>query len=177
MIYIKHFIVYNIGMKKNLPVATEAMPKVTWLGKELYDMTPTEIRGVQKRILKMWEMAMPDLMVVEYAKITEAQYKHILDHFPEFADMRAKAYTIPNIKARMNIMKDLDKGNVSTSKWYLEKTDPQFSKKSIRETNVTVSVSEREKQLLENMQQYGTADFTVIEEEREPPALGAGQDT
>lgn len=128
-------------------------------------MTPKEIRGIHQKILEMWEMAMPDLMVIAHAGITEEQYLHILQHFPEFAAMREKAYTLPKMKARLNVIRDIEKGNVSTSKWYLEKTDPEFSKKSVTETNVKISVAEKEKQLLAKMENYGTADFTVIEEE------------
>ena len=152
-------------MSKELPVVAKKKRSVTWRGKELYDMDPAEIRAIRSRILEMWEMAMPDLMVITHACITERQYQDLLTHFPEFAAMREKAYTIPNIKARMNIIKDIDKGSVPSSKWYLEKTDPEFSKKSVNQTNIKVSVAEKEKKLLESMEQYGTADFTVIEEE------------
>lgn len=164
-------------MKKKLPRVTTKYRTPNWEGMDLWDMSPTQIKNCRERILEAWQLALPELMVLEHAKITQETYDSMLYHFPEFADMRMQAYSVPNMKARLNIMKDIEKGNVATSKWYLEKTDPEFSKKNVNETTVKVSVEEREERLLKSLENYGTVDFTVIEEDGKSEPVDDGEDT
>lgn len=163
-------------MGKTLPKLTKHYWTVTWKGLSLQEMSERQIKSIRQRILEAWDMAFPDEMVLRHACITKEQYDVILEKFPEFAAMRETLYVTPRMKARKNILDDIDKGNVSTSKWLLERTDPEFSKKG-ESTVINVSVREREEAILKEMRKFGTADFTVVEEDGEPSPLDEGEDT
>ena len=147
----------------------------TWIGKELWEMTPVQIRNVRERILEAWEMDLRDDQVIAHAKITRDQLDVILKKFPEFAAMKKEVSDTLNRKARTNVANSIDRGDITTSKWYLEKTDPQFSPKTRNETIVRVSVEEREEKIREMMEKYATADFTVIEEDEETETVDEGE--
>lgn len=163
-------------MGKRLPKVTKNMTAPTWKGRSLFELKPSEIDMIRQKILKAWEMAMPDTMVLRYANISQEQYDLLLERFPEFAEMREPLYTTPRMNARMNVIRDIEKGNVNTSKWLLERTDPEFSKKGDGAV-INVSVREREEELLKEIRKFGTADFTVVEENGESASVDEGEDT
>ena len=53
-----------------------------------------------------------------------------LERNETFLDKIDKAEQFGSMKARQNIMKSIDSGDLNTSKWYLERKDPEFKPKS-----------------------------------------------
>lgn len=91
-------------------------------------------------------------------------------------------YETVNSMARKNIHRSIKKGSIETSKWFLERTDPEFSKKDngvpSMQVNI-ISVADREKELKKFMERFTDAGVidTVVTEEREVCPVGEGEDT
>lgn len=162
-------------MEKTLPKVTKMYKTPNWIGLSLYEMTATQIRNIRERILEAWQMDLTEEQVMQHAKVTHEQYDLIMKKFPEFAEMKREVCDSVGRKARMNIARSVDRGDVGTSKWYLEKTDPKFSSKTRNETTIKVSVEEREERILKKLEQYGAVDFTVVEEDGETKAVDEGE--
>lgn len=63
--------------------------------------------------------------------ISHEAYYHRLRNDTEFADTMTKAQEYPSLTARANILKAIRKGEVSASKWWLERKDKdEFSSKA-----------------------------------------------
>ena len=104
-----------------------------------------------------------------------------MNELPELAELKEMCCQETNRMARENIHRAIKKGSVETSKWFLERTDPEFSKKdqgSAVQVNI-ISVADREKELKKFMERFTDAGVidTVITEERELPTVGEGENT
>lgn len=49
---------------------------------------------------------------------------------PVFSDRMAKAEQFATMKARQNVVKAINNGDLNTSKWHLERKDPEYKPKS-----------------------------------------------
>ena len=105
-----------------------------------------------------------------------------LNAYPELKELRDICRSKMNTMARRNIHKALSKGSIDVSKWYLEKTDPEFKKNpelSAVQVNI-VTVEDREKELRKFMERFGQdagVIDTVVTEERELSGVDTGEDT
>lgn len=66
----------------------------------------------------------------QYAGVSRDSYYRWLEEIPEFAERIEEAKMMPNRKAKENVLKDIREGEVSTSKWWLERRDPEFKSKA-----------------------------------------------
>lgn len=105
-----------------------------------------------------------------------------LNAWPELKELKGLCNSKMNTMARKNIHKALSKGSIDVSKWYLEKTDPEFKKNpdiSAVQVNI-VTVEDREKELKRFMERFGRdagVIDTVVAEESELSGVDTGEDT
>lgn len=60
-----------------------------------------------------------------YADISTQTYYNMTKEKPELLDRFSRLREKPILKAKYNIVKDLQAGNIETSKWYLQKRVPE----------------------------------------------------
>ena len=132
-------------------------------------------------IINSWKMGLTTSQAAIIAGVPRRTLGTWIDNNEEFRELREMCQEETNTLARKNIHKAIKKGSVETSKWFLERTDPEFSKKdqsAAVQVNI-VSVADREKELKKFMERFTDAGVidTVITEERELPAVGEGEDS
>lgn len=99
--------------------------------------------------------------------ITEAEIKEILEEYPKVRSL--KEFLQSNIlsKAKLNIAEDVERGNISTSKWLLERKAPEeFSTKAsvaFESGVVAVSIEDKKKELNQFMDQFDTPDEDPVD--------------
>lgn len=59
---------------------------------------------------------------------------------PEFVDKKKRLRSKPLMKAKLNIVDSVEEGDISDSKWYLERRDPDFKPK--KETDINLNPHE-----------------------------------
>lgn len=104
-----------------------------------------------------------------------------MNAYPELTELKGLCNARMNTMARRNIHKALSKGSIDVSKWYLEKTDPEFKKNpdvGAVQVNV-ITVQDREKELQKFMERFGDAGVidTTITEEQELSGVDTGENT
>ena len=116
-----------------------------------------------KKIREAWELGIvSERGVCSYVGISAPTYSKYMTMCPELEELKELCQEKINIEARKNIKKAIERGHLDTSKWYLEKTDPQFQKNSDTTVNVAViSVADREKEMNKFMERF--TDAGVIE--------------
>lgn len=117
-----------------------------------------------KKMREGWELGITTQTgMCSFVGISAPTYTKYLEENPELEELRQLCQEKINIDARKNIKKAIERGHLDTSKWYLEKTDPQFQKQSDGTTvNVAViSVADREKEMNKFMERF--TDAGVIE--------------
>ena len=65
-------------------------------------------------------------------------YKYCKDH-PEFSDRKEALKKQPNMLAKRNVSDKLTDGDVNTSKWQLERKDPDYVPSQKNEINLTLT--------------------------------------
>lgn len=80
-------------------------------------------------------------------------YNYLRD-FPEFAERLESAKQMTTIKARTNVHDSIAEGDLSTSKWYLERKAPDYSTKADIAVSQDISIEDREEALEELMQAF-----------------------
>lgn len=124
---------------------------------------------IVKKMREGWELGITTQTgMCSFVGISQPTYTKYLEENPELEELRQLCQEKINIEARKNIKKAIERGHLDTSKWYLEKTDPQFQKQSDGTTvNVAViSVADREKEMNKFMERFtdaGVIDTTGTE--------------
>lgn len=139
------------------------------MGVQKVDRTYKLTGDLIKKIKEAWELGIvSERGVCSYVGISAPTYSKYMTMCPELEELKELCQEKINIEARKNIKKAIERGHLDTSKWYLEKTDPQFQKQSDGTTvNVAViSVADREKEMNKFMERFtdaGVIDTTGTE--------------
>lgn len=139
-------------------------------------------KEVLLKLIDLWKMGLSNNQAAAEVGINPTLITYWANNYPEFKELRDMCYAETNALARKNIHKAIKKGSVETSKWFLERTDPEFSKKDngvpSMQVNI-ISVADREKELKKFMERFTDAGVidTVVTEEREVCPVGEGEDT
>ena len=138
------------------------------MGIQKVDRTYKLTADLIKKIREAWELGIvSERGVCSYVGISAPTYSKYMTMCPELEELKELCQEKINIEARKNIKKAIERGHLDTSKWYLEKTDPQFQKNSDTTVNVAViSVADREKEMNKFMERFtdaGVIDTTGTE--------------
>lgn len=71
-----------------------------------------------------------DLEACFLADISKQTLYNYQEKNPDFVDRKEALKNMPKYKAKVNIVKEIDKGDKDTSKWYLERKDKDFKNKT-----------------------------------------------
>lgn len=100
-------------------------------------MTPETV----KKLLDAFSYSFTDLEACIYADISKQTLYDYCKKFPEFTDHKEALKSTPNIKAKMNWVKEIKEWKYQSSKEWLErKSRDEFSLKEIKELAWEVTV-------------------------------------
>lgn len=71
-----------------------------------------------------------DLEACFLANISKQTLYNYQDRNPDFVDRKEALKNMPKYKAKVNVVKEIEKGDKETSKWYLEKKDKDFKNRT-----------------------------------------------
>lgn len=118
-----------------------------------------------KEIITAWENGLSDREASFRASrdsevyITENDIKEIVASSPEIASLRDFLMTDIVSKAKMNIADNIRQGNISTSKWYLErKAADEFSSKAavaFEGAVIGLTMEEKQKEIDKLLEDFG----------------------
>lgn len=97
----------------------------------------------------------------QHAGISRGTYYNWLEQHPQFAEKVEVAKTDPLKQAKQNIAKEIQGGDVSTSKWLLERRDPDFKPKA--EVDNTHEVTETRKKIGDFLDDTGTTTSAPVD--------------
>lgn len=117
-------------------------------------------------LVSSWEMGLNDKQAAAEVGVNPGTLSDWLQKYPELVELKDVATEKLRINARKNIKAAIEKGHLETSKWYLERTDADFSKKeSSQTTNIAViSVTERQAELAKYMERFTDAGIVTSAE-------------
>lgn len=129
-----------------------------------------EFRKKINILTSSWEMGLNDAQAAAECGITVSTLKYYFEAYPELNELKEICGERIRIDAKKNVRDAIKRGHLETSKWYLERTDPEFQKKNSDTTvNVAViSVADREKEMNKFMARFtdaGVIDVTGTEVE------------
>ncbi len=107
-----------------------------------------------KKLLDAFSYSFTDEEACLYADISPKTLYTYCEKRPEFTQQKEALKKKPNLKAKMNLLKDINNQNVDTSKWWLErKSKNEFSTKKITDntTKTELSISEEWSALLNDI--------------------------
>ena len=138
-------------------------------------------KEVLLKLIDLWKMGLSNNQAAAEVGINPTLITYWANNYPDFKELRDMCYAETNALARKNIHRAIKKGSVETSKWFLERTDPEFNKKDQGapvQVNI-ISVADRENELKKFMERFTDAGVidTVITEERNMCPVGEGEDT
>ena len=116
-----------------------------------------------------WEMGLNDSQAAMEAGIRPDNIQQLFKNYPELEELRNLCREKINIDAKKNIREAIKRGHLETSKWFLERTDPEFQKKQNDGNTINVaviSVADREKEMNKFMERFtdaGVIDATGTE--------------
>ena len=132
-------------------------------------------------LIHAWEIGLTNIQAAKMIGVPPTSLLEWFNTHPQLKELRDMCYEETNKLARENVHKSIKKGSIETSKWFLERTDPEFSKKdNVAPVQVNIiSVADREKELKKFMERFTDAGVidTVVTEEREVCPVGEGEDT
>lgn len=119
-------------------------------------------------LVSSWEMGLNDAQAAAECGITVSTLKYYFEAYPDLVELKEICGEKIRIDAKKNVRDAIKRGHLETSKWYLERTDPEFQKKNSDTTvNVAViSVADREKEMNKFMERFtdaGVVDTTGTE--------------
>lgn len=119
-------------------------------------------------LVSSWEMGLNDAQAAAECGITVSTLRYYFEAYPELTELKEICGERIRIDAKKNVRDAIKRGHLETSKWYLERTDPEFQKKNSDTTvNVAViSVADREKEMNKFMERFtdaGVIDATGTE--------------
>lgn len=136
---------------------------VTWGRTPLEDMSAEQIKYAKEKLREAWEAELPEEAVYRHAGLSPEEIEDIKAKDPVFAELANESVGVLNRNSRINVARAItEEGDVTSSWKYLEKTDPQFQKKSElpEGSKVIVTVAEREKALRELMEEFDPGDIS-----------------
>lgn len=118
-----------------------------------------EFRKKINILVSSWEMGLNDRQAAVEAGIMPCNMPEMFKNYPELNELKEICREKINIDAKKNIREAIKRGHLETSKWFLERTDPEFQKKNSDTTvNVAViSVADREKEMNKFMERFTDA--------------------
>lgn len=122
--------------RKKQALLKEAKAYALW-----YDKTKELLR-------EAWNHGLDGRKAALYARITQEEYKQLLMDNQELRDIRDMEVDRPLLEAEMAVVEAIRKGKLSAAQYYLDRRDPAFSKKDIKEKKVEVPVKEKEEETL-----------------------------
>ncbi len=106
----------------------------------------TSRKGLSDRQMALveegWSYDWPDNQVVQYAGITIGSLKAAYRKNPSLRDKRDLIRNYPQLYARKNIATAIQAGDITTSKWYLERRTRDFAAKGSLDIIVNHTLSE-----------------------------------
>lgn len=113
-------------------------------------------------LVSAWEMGLTDRQAAAECGVSMTTLRYYFEAYPELNELKEICGEKIRIDAKKNVRDAIKRGHLETSKWYLEKTDPDFQKNSDTTVNVAViSVADREKEMNKFMERF--TDAGVIE--------------
>lgn len=113
---------------------------------------------LKELIIKYWGYGMNDTEVCAILDISRDRFRSIITSDSELAEIRDIVKHKPQAKARLNIVTQIDEGDLETSKWYMErKNKAEFSNKiglDISAELSPISAEEKLKAMNEFMSQF-----------------------
>lgn len=98
--------------------------------------------AVRNRLLEAWSWDWPDTKACEHAGISTATLYHCMKTAPDLRSTRDLLRQTPQLSAKKNVAQAVEDGDLRTSKWLLERRDPDFSNKQQVDIQVTHSMVE-----------------------------------
>ena len=95
-----------------------------------------------------FKLGAPDITAIKYAGISPVTYYAKIKIDEEFSNRMNRAQQYAIIKARSNVIKAVEKGDLDTSKWFIEKHN--LPKEQTQSTQVNVFNVLREKYAMKN---------------------------
>lgn len=149
---------YIENMKKHYP-------RITWSRTPILKMTAEQIAYAKERLRDAWLAELPEQEVYTFTGLSKEDIDFIKERDPAFAELERECYGILNIQSRLNIADNIHSGEVPTSKWYLEKTDPSFQKRGplLSDDAVVITVEDRQKAIRDMLAGLSLPDDTSME--------------
>lgn len=99
-------------------------------------MTPEKVKEIEG----YFSNGANDLEACFLAGISKQTLYTYQENNPSFVDRKKALKNMPAYKAKLNILRDIEKGDNITSKWYLERRDKDFKeKKDITSNDETIN--------------------------------------
>lgn len=136
---------------------------VTWGRTPLSEMSADQIKYAKEKLREAWDAELPDEAVHRHAGLLPEEIEILKEKDPALAEFQIESVGSLNRKSRINISRSIkDEDDVSSSWKYLEKTDPQFQKKSDlpEGSKVIVTVAEREEALRQVIEAFDPGDIS-----------------
>lgn len=127
-----------------------------------------------------WELGLSGDDLGAYVGVTNQTINKWMERYPDLNELKIICTSKLRIQARKNIQKAVEGGHLETTRWFLERTDPDFKKNNDTQAQViVVSVADREKELSRFMERFTDEGVieTVVAEERELPTVGTGENS
>jgi len=105
-----------------------------------------------KRVEKAWSYSWPDTKVCDFAGITTGKLNVAYKNNPELKEKRDLLKKTTFFNSHKNIHDSIKSQDISTTKWYLERKDPEFSTKT--QVNVEVNHTVKESEVLKRLSSY-----------------------
>ena len=96
------------------------------------------------KIQEGWSFDWPDTKVIEYAGISKQKLVTAYYDDPELREKRDLIRKYPELYAKKNIANSIQSGDISTSKWYLERRTREFAAKGSMDIQVNQVLSEEQ---------------------------------
>lgn len=123
---------------------------------------PKEIQKAKDRMVEALAADISVSAALRYAGLTEKEFDDISRNDPDFYELCQNARGLVKLQAVINVARSVMDGKVSDSKWLLEHTTEEYSKKSnVKVDGVPIKVPIDEK--VKQMEAF-IAQFEVIEE-------------
>ena len=100
--------------------------------------------SARELLLEAWSWEWPDTKACIHAGLSISQLNHALKVDPTLKSTRDLLRTDPQLNAKRNVAKVISEGDIRTSKWFLERRDPEYSTKQEVSVNHTHSIAESE---------------------------------
>lgn len=111
-----------------------------------YNKRPTAPKkftaAVREALLEAWSWEWPDTKACQHAGISTGLLYHVMKVEPQLKSQRDLIRQTPLLASKKNVSDAVQTGDLRTSKWLLERRDPEYSSKQQVDVQVTHSVAE-----------------------------------